>query len=242
MGKYSNAILLGIAILLAFLATVLIMRVLPSSGTRNEGPLATVVVVTKSVPINSLITKDDISTKQVAVTDLSPGAISSPSVIIGKYTLTQWLPGQQVIAGMAGNANNAKFSLKIPTDLRAFTLPDSSLIGVDHLIVAGDNVDVLASYPAKNGSPTPTVKTILQDILVLFVDQHQGPTQTSTPSNTSGAPSGSNNSGDTITLAVTPKEAEELAFTEAVQGSISFTLRNPKTEGAVTVPPQTQVP
>jgi Flp pilus assembly protein CpaB len=240
--KHFNAILFGIALLLAFVATVLIMRVVQTHASQSQGSEKAVVLVAKSLPPGTQVTQSDVSTKQLPAAGLSPGAFTTPSQVVGQYTLTQWIPGQQVVNGMVGPPNKVKFSLQIPNGMRALTLADSSLIGVDHLIVPGDRVDILAGFSAKANSSNTIAKTILQDILVLYVDQQQHPGQVPSTGNSTTQSANNGPNSDTITLAVTPKQAEELVYIEAAQAALSLSLRNPEDGGIVSIPIQSQIP
>ena len=92
-------------------------------------------------------------------------------------------------------------------------------------LVADDHVDVIGTFnfPDDEGKikrGDPVTCTILQNVLVLATGKDTSKTQ----SRELGMVGGSNYS--TVTLEVTPREAEMLAFAEQIKGRLILTLRN----------------
>jgi len=93
------------------------------------------------------------------------------------------------------------------------------------MVQPNDHVDVLGtfSFPSKEvlGEMELVTLTILQDVLVLATGKETAKTRlfaNNTPSSSSY---------NTVTLEVTPREAEMLVFAEQIKGRISLALRNP---------------
>ncbi len=108
------------------------------------------------------------------------------------------------------------------TSYRALSLPIDLPGSVSNMVQPGDRVDIIGTFRfpgAEKGSPLDTITmTILQNITVLAVGQQL------TAVRTTGA-DGRRSSYPTITLQVTPKEAEFLVFAQQ-KGALTFTLRN----------------
>lgn len=263
MAKRGNLILLAIALVLAFLTTFVVMRALshvqgrpvPTSSTVQLTP---VVIVKQRIGSFKIISAEDVTIKQVPTNAVQPGAVTQTSQVIGRYTVTHWLPGQQVIAGMYGSAQQTFFASTIPHGLVAITIPDNPVAGVDHLIVPGNHVNLLmvggqgaagagtgagtgtgasgstsgasglipnslqapaglsAVQGALGNSQTKVTVTTMADVLVLYVEQIQ---------EAAGGGRAQAGSGDYITLAVTPAQAQTLVGAE-VSGPIFTVLRS----------------
>ncbi len=105
---------------------------------------------------------------------------------------------------------------------RALSLPVDVPGSVSNMIQPNDHVDILGTFRfpgAEKGAALDMVtRTILQNVTVLAVGQQLMPS--------TAAGDGRRNSYTTLTLAVTPKEAEFLVFAYQ-KGTLTFTLRNP---------------
>ncbi|MCF8563834.1 Flp pilus assembly protein CpaB [Alicyclobacillus tolerans] len=227
MSRRSNLILVVFALLLALLSTFVILKQLSSWKNQHTGERkVSVVTVVKAVAAHQLVDSSDVAMHTVPASAVEPGAQSSLEQVVGHYAATGWFPGQQVIAQMlVANSQRAAFPLTVPTGLRAFTIADDSVTGVDHLISAGDFVDVLVTYSDKKDGG-PIAATLLQDIKVLNVDQSPAANPNVATVNSTNAQSSVNTSVDTVTLAVTPKQAEALDYAIAF-GRVHLALRSP---------------
>ena len=119
--------------------------------------------------------------------------------------------------GRAGLANMVK------PGLRAVSLPVSGASAVSGLVQPNDRVDILGtfSYPSRKqaGETESVTLTVLQDVTVLATGSKLGKSQLGQNINSAGGFS-------TITLEVTPREAEVLVFAQHVKGQLLLTLRN----------------
>jgi pilus assembly protein CpaB len=111
--------------------------------------------------------------------------------------------------------------------LRAVSISVGGAQAVSGLVQPNDRVDILGtfSFPARDGSAdmeTVTL-TVLQDVSVLATGR-----QLARQDLTTGAPSLPHSSSySTVTLEVSPREAELLVFAQTVKGELSLSLRNP---------------
>ncbi|QQE79451.1 Flp pilus assembly protein CpaB [Alicyclobacillus sp. SO9] len=237
MARRSYLFLFLISLVLAILTALVIAKEMKAWKHANTGEKQIqVVTVVQTVPAHQVINANDVTLKGVAASAVGPGALRQLSNVVGMYAATTWVPGQQVLAGMVTSKTSSQsFPLQIPQGKRAFTVPDTAVVGVDHLVSPGDHVDVLVSYKNKTGQSQ--VKTLLQDIVVLYADT--GPVtggSVATASSGSAKKAGQNasqsqaNQVDTLTLAVTPQQANELDYAIA-NGQIHLSLRNPKDTG-----------
>jgi len=115
----------------------------------------------------------------------------------------------------------------IQSGLRAISISVGGAAAVSGLVRPNDHVDILGtfSFPARDGSGEmeSVTLTVLQDVTVyatgreLASDASIGTTQ-------SRVRSGGYNS---VTLEVSPREAELLVFAQTVKGQLTLSLRNP---------------
>lgn len=108
--------------------------------------------------------------------------------------------------------------------LRAIAIPVSADSAVANLITPFDHVDVIGSFteidPENPAVEKMTTRTILQniDVLATGMDYNKG-----SPNRSSRL----NRGYSTVTLAVTPREAELLVFILKTKGELSLALRRP---------------
>lgn len=235
MTKRANLFFLLIALVLALLTTLVVVKQLTRWKTAHAQKTASVVVVVKGVPAHQIVSADAVAIKKVPVDAIESGDMTSLQQVVGHYTSSAWFPGQQVLSAMVlSNEQKAAFPLTIPQGYRAFTVANDPVSGVDHLISKGDRVDVLVTY-SDSKEKGPIVSTLLQNVLVLYADNAPTISQTGTAVASSQSGNSSNaqspSSADTLTLAVTPTQAEALQFATSF-GRIHIDLRDPSDASA----------
>ena len=113
----------------------------------------------------------------------------------------------------------------VKRQMRAVSINASGAAAVSGMVHPADHVDVIGTFsfpgaPDANGRPTTkfVTCTILQNVLVLATGRE---TAKSIATNAGGG------NYSTVTLEVSPREAEMLVFAEQMHGRLSLTLRNP---------------
>jgi len=219
MWKHKSFILLGSAILIALVATVLIVRVLQKKALDKER--ASIVTQPIAVAMADLswgtsLTKDMIKVVPFPKEYVPPGCFSSAEVLAGRVLVypvkmnepifeSRLAPKTIQIGGVAALISPKKRAVAVKVD---------KIIGVSGFIHAGNRVDVLVTVAAVKSSD-PVTKIILENILVLAV----GPDVELDKKGKESKPV------DVITLEVTPVEAEKLALA-ASEGKVQLALRN----------------
>ena len=123
-----------------------------------------------------------------------------------------------------GGESMAKgLSADIKKQMRAISINCMGAASVSGMVKPNDHVDVIGtfSFPSEDGRVRKgdvVTSTILQNVLVLATGQRTAKTRTENL--------GLNQGYSTVTLEVTPREAEMLAFTEQMKGRLTLTLRN----------------
>ena len=127
-----------------------------------------------------------------------------------------------------GRDSSRRLGEDVPTGKRAVSIPVSGASAVSGLVRPEDHVDVLGSFamPAAEGGhgtgedAEMVTLTDLQNVTVLAVG-------TETARSRGGSRGGSSAGYGTVTLLVTPREAEVLVFAQQMRGRLFLSLRNP---------------
>lgn len=175
--------------------------------------------------------------------DVATGAITSLSEIQKKVASVDILADEQILAARFVEALALRNGLlPIPSDRQAMSVQVGIPPGVAGFVQAGDHVSIIAQANSSGTSQNDKsqIQYLLQDIQVLSVTQSPGGTDTAkggstpTPKAFSASQPTGPQSQVLLTLAVTPPEAEKLAFA-VMDGQVYFTLV-PKDQQPVTTP------
>jgi pilus assembly protein CpaB len=148
--------------------------------------------------------------------------------LIGKELTVRVESGQPILQPFldATSTRGSSLAYDLDKSVRAVSLSIGGASAVSGLIRPNDRVDLLGTFamPSKENPEIMevTTMTILQNVLVLAVG-----TETSKSRVASGSRSAMRGYS-TVTLEVTPEEAELLVFAEYTKGQITLTLRNPE--------------
>ena len=198
---------------------------------RNQYQMVPVVVAYTTLTAGTELKMDDLREMEVSLSATSELNIlkKDASRIIGRK-LTQSLErGNPVLWSYieGGKERPSSLSLDIKPGMRAVSIPVSGASGVSGMVRPNDTVDVLGSFalPAAEGGGTGddlemVTKTVLQNVTVLAIGSD---THRSIQDNPRGASGGYS----TVTLQVTPREAEVMVFAQQMRGRLFLTLRNP---------------
>jgi pilus assembly protein CpaB len=123
-----------------------------------------------------------------------------------------------------GASREAGLSADVQPHFRAMSIDVNNSASVSGMVRPGDHVDVIGTFnfPDDDGKikrGDPVTCTILQKVLVLAT----GSTTAKSRPRPQGM--GGTTGYSTVTLAVTPREAEMLAFAEQIRGRLVLTLR-----------------
>ena len=222
--EITNKRLVMLALIVGVLAASLAYFYLTKAETVSQElePAQTVIVAKEMITPKTAITKEMIEYKTLKVSSILPSTYSNEEEVIGKYVKETIYPGETIIHERIADEKYGKKHLaySIPKGYRALTLPYNPVMGVAGFIQPGDFVDIIGTYAAEqNPSQKDTSKIVLQNVLILAIGQ-----QTSVDINQDKT------SEATITIAVTPKDAERITFTDEL-ASIRLILRPINEEG-----------
>ena len=186
-----------------------------------------VLCYAKELPSGTVLQKSDLGIKTVPAIGMRGQALTVESVtdIVGKKVLLGHRRGDIVFwADIEGGDPSAQgLSADIKRQMRAVSINCSGAASVSGMVKPNDHVDVIGSFDLSDSARATSSKTksivtstILQNVLVLAVGKQTAKMRARE------AVAGYS----TVTLEVTPREAEMLAFTEQMKGRLVLTLRN----------------
>ena len=189
-GGRTNRKFLIVAVLFGALTAVLFYALTSRGGSSSpsgaSGGDVQVVVARAAIPQRTIITADMLELKNVPLSAAAAGYFSQIATTVGKVTRFPVSPNQQLIAdGVVDTTPGATAGLSgvVPVGQRAVSIQASQIISAGGLILPGDFVDLVWSWPKGDAL---TAKTILRNVQVAAVAQaivNSGPAATagSTP-------------------------------------------------------------
>lgn len=186
-----------------------------------------VITVTRDLPAGSVIQTSDIGAVEVVETQMRSDRILSEDwgMVVGRKALHRLEAGAPVFwTDIEGGApGSGRLSQDVKATMRALSINVSGAAAVSGMVRPNDHVDVIGTFtfPSKEnqGEDELVTFTIVQDVTVLA-------TGTETSKNRQDGGARSSNYA-TVTLEVTPREAEMLVFAEQIKGRLVLALRNP---------------
>ena len=141
------------------------------------------------------------------------GSFSSTNKLVGKAVKIKLVAGEPILESRV-TGGGAGLTGRLTPGFRALAMKVDEVIGVSGFISPEDRVDVIATANAPGNSTEKVSKIVLQDKRVLSV-----------AANAEQKSSVSGQMARSITLEVTPEEAEKLAVAQN-EGSLSLALRS----------------
>ena len=172
-----------------------------------------VVAAKATIPPRTKITPDMIYVREMPESAIHARTARAAEQVVGLFTKYEILEGEPIIMDrLFGQNEPVGLASSVPRDKRAVTIPVNEVVGVAGFVKPGDRVDVVATVDGTDETGDMAF-TVLQDVEVLAVaqdteDTSQGKAKVST----------------SVTLAVTPSEAEKLALAEDM-GQLRLALR-----------------
>jgi pilus assembly protein CpaB len=191
--------------------------------------LVDVLAASKDLPKGTKLQRGDMTTTQVPKRSMPDLCITDRDVkqAFARKTLRELRQGEMILWSdlEGGDPSSQGLAPTVQEKLRAISLNISGAAGVSGMVRPNDRVDVLGtfSFPSKTvtGEMETVTLTVLQDVTILATGQQLA--------KDSAASRGERNSTgyNSVTVEVTPREAELLVFAQQMRGSLSLSLRNP---------------
>lgn len=250
-GRSDRTILIA-GVLLAAIAAVLVFLAANSgsddSSTKTVEPVVGgvgVVTAIEDIPANTAITADMVQVTSLPSTAILALAYTSTDGLIGLSTRYPVQAGEQVTQTKVGDSvkDDNSLSLVVRPGQRAVSIQVTEESMVGGLLLPGDFIDIVALFDESDTGVSKAV-TVVQNIEVLAVGQDaqdaipRAAGGTGASGGTSGeVPDGAdtNPNAGTITLSVTPEQAQLIALA-AKDGTLWTTLRSRGDNAALELP------
>ena len=179
------------------------------------------------VPSGTVLEKRDLGLKTVPAIGMRGQALELEHLndVLGRKTLLGHKTGDVLFWAdvEGGNPSAQGLSADVKRTMRAVSINCSGAASVSSMVRPNDHVDVIGTFDFDGGSPERRNKnfvtcTILQNVLVLATGARTAKTH--------AKELGGSAAYSTVTLEVTPREAEMLAFAEQMKGRLVLSLRN----------------
>lgn len=180
------------------------------------------VVAKSDIRANTTITGEQLVYQQVPKDYAHPLAMRQMEDVIGAIAGDSFAAGEVILQSRLIQPGDTGKGLAyvVPEGQRALTIPINPVSGLDNMIIPGDRVDVIITMDFEKEGPNgkeqvTQTKTLLQNSLVLAVGRRLDTTRDS-----------NNGEASTVTLAVTPEEAQRLVMASE-RGTLRLLLRSP---------------
>ena len=183
----------------------------------------------KDLPGGTVLSKSDLQLKKVPKAGLQGQAVGEEGLsdVLGRKILFGHKAMDTLFWGdiEGGNPAAKGLSADIKKQMRAVSINCSGAASVSSMVRPNDHVDVIGTFDLTDPSNKSAARakslvtcTILQNVLVLATGTRTAKSR--------GTDSGFGNGYSLVTLEVTPREAEMLAFAEQIKGRLVLSLRN----------------
>ncbi len=191
---------------------------------REQGRPIDILVAAMDLPEGIALTPDQLATRTVPRQFAPPGVLRDPLEAVGMVTLIPVRTGEPItITRVASATKRGALSALLSAGTRAISIPVNAVSGVAGFIQPGDRIDLLAEFEfGSNDVVESQVMTILHGVEVMAVGKKlRSPIarQSSSSGESRAVPP------TTITLAVSPTQAQRVAFA-LTNGHIHLTLRS----------------
>lgn len=219
-------VLLLFAIVLGLVAAFSVFAYITSIRTSVQEKVekVQVLVAGRNIPKGTPVTaiEKDISLAGIPREYLVEGVLTSLDKYKGYVTATQINKGEQITSTKFVLPEQAGLAFVVPDGLVAVSIHVDEVIGVSNLIKIGDRVNVIATFEeapeqtaeGAEGEKAIT-KTLLWNVEVLYIGTYVPSAEEGQEPKAFSTPTGQElKEITTITLAVTPLQAEKLVFSE----------------------------
>jgi Flp pilus assembly protein CpaB len=213
MKQNNLAKLLGIALVVAILATGVFYGLFVNKLSSSTGSGKMVVVAAQPIPAGTVLAEKDVQSIHWPVEQTPAGAFEAASQVAGHTVLEPLAQGEPVLAARLASAERGSGGSGVPSGMRAVSVHVSDSSGVLAKLAPGQKVDVQVLLTRKGANAEPELRTILEGIQVLAV-------------NSQPEPSSQGSNLPAVTLLTNPADADVLALADS-GARVRLALRNP---------------
>jgi pilus assembly protein CpaB len=209
-------LILVCASLLGLLASALVYGVVTQMARAGAGQYEQIVVAAANMSLAETVTSQHVKLLPWPKASVPEGALRSLQEAEGRAVRGSILAGEPLIEGKLAPGLAGKggiMPMLVPEGQRGVTIKLDEAVRESGFLLPSSRVDVLVSMPRAPGSQEKIAKVILQDVTVLAAGQTVELKDNKPVTNT------------TVTLALTPQQAERLAVALA-EGKLMLVQRN----------------
>jgi pilus assembly protein CpaB len=249
MARLRGFVWLAAGVVLALLAGLVAYSTLtrvaetPTSPTAT-GPTVTVVAASRSVPVRSVLTLDDLVEVELPADVVPDGAVRTTDAAVGRLSMEALFAGEALLEQRLVDPNvispDGRKALYLVDDEILMAIPAQDLMSRAGILQAGDHVDLYFSLPfpenrgigASIGEEEDQQSTfgLLQNITVAGLVGGVQPTQAAEGSANEEAQQAVVTQPDAILLTIPPQDALALKYAIDAGGTLDIVLRAPGVE------------
>jgi pilus assembly protein CpaB len=192
------------------------------SDAAQAEPQLGILIAQKDIPARATIDVSMLRRVERRASQVEPGAVTDAHKAIGSLALVSLPAGSTITDSRIGRPQTVALAVVLRPGMRAVSIGIDRVKAVGGLIQPGDRVDVIA-VPPRVGDETPQARTIIYGALVLASGMQME--SVSQPTSAPGQDASQNLT--TVTLGVTPAQADLLA-TADVNATLRLALRSPQ--------------
>ncbi|NJD01860.1 MAG: Flp pilus assembly protein CpaB [Ruminiclostridium sp.] len=205
-----NKKVIFITLILTIVTSLLIYAYISKAATKTEAAVeyADVLVAANTLPSKHIISEIDVKLVKMEKNRVNNKALANRADIVGKRVKESILVDEQIVPERLMDEKKSILSFTMPEGMRALSINISEQSFASYLIRPGDHVDIIASFELESIEEATTItifpritKTIIQNLQVLALSQNTVVNE----EKISEIPK-------TVTLAVTPQDAEKLVY------------------------------
>lgn len=177
-----------------------------------------VIVAAQDIPARVTITPQMLAHVTRPASAIDPNTVMDPRQAVGALALITIPAGSSITTAMVGHPTDVGLPVRLKSGMRAVSVQIDKVKGVSGLVEPGDYVDVIADPPKAAAEPPPA-SAILRGVRVLAIGESL--------EYSSATPSPQEANSTTVTLEVTPKQADLLVMAD-LNTTLRLALRSPK--------------
>ena len=152
MRKRSGLLIMLMGVVIALVAGLMVLSMARQAAAQQQEAVRQVFVVmaARDVAQGTAIPADALMVQAFPADFIPQGAIPAPEQAVGKYTVTQLVKGQIILASqLSVTKRTGNLALSVPPGKVAVALPMTDLMSTAGAIRAGDHVDLLLTLNLK---------------------------------------------------------------------------------------------
>ena len=227
--KFKTSASLMIAVVLGLVTAYVGLDVL-KKNKGGSGPGLKVVVAARDMEPGYVIEESDLKLEPVSATFAPAKSLKETKLVVGRTVMATVVKGYPILDNqLSAPGAGSGMQAMIPKGMRAFAVEASEGSAAAGLITPGSFVDVIATL--RKGDQ-PISMAVVQKAKVQFVSRSKAMRSSSSSANASPGSPDSLGPIKSVTLLVTPKQANSLELAQN-QGKLKLVLRGNADDGDV---------